>query len=240
MPLTGLLGGMLPGVALIALLRARSLVASNPDALAPGPPLLALGLLSLLLAVLALRRQASGQQFLAVAGLGQIGVVAFAFGLGSGAATFAGVLHLTLLTLTRAALIAAFGRADQLRGGTGLAGLLVGHRALALTLVAGLVALAGLPPFGLFTSLFLVVMETAREAPILAVPLLIGLAAGAWAVGVRVVAVCRHAPLPDAGPAPPPGALLPAWLHLAVVAVLGFAMPQPVVEWLAGIAQALR
>ncbi len=239
-PLTGVLGGLLAGVALVALLRARSLVASNQDAVAPGPALLTLGLLSLLLAALTLRRQGGGRRFLAVAGLGQIGVVASAFGLGSGAATFAGLLHLTMLTLTRAALIQLGGRAEQLRGRAGLDGLLAGHRGLALTLAAGLVALAGLPPFGLFTSLFLVVMETVRDAPILAVPLVVGLAACAWALGGRIVALCRHAPSPDVGPAPPPGALLPAWLHLAVVAALGLAMPQPVVDWLATIAQALR
>ncbi len=239
-PLSGLLGGLLPGAALVALLRARSLVASNADAVAPGPWLLTLGLVSLGLAALTLQRQASGQRFLAVAGLGHIGVVAFAFGLGSGAATFAGLLHLLLLTLTRSALIQLCGRAGQVRGGAELDGLLAGHWALALTLAAGLVALAGLPPFGLFTSLFLVVMETVREAPLLAIPLTLGLAACAWAGGARIVALCRHMPLPDAGPGPPPGALLPAWLHLAVLAVLGLAMPQPVVDWLTAIAQALR
>jgi hydrogenase-4 component F len=239
-PLTGLLGGMLPAVALIALLRARSVVASNPEALTPGPAMVVLGLLSLLLAAATLRRQPGGRQFLAVAGLGQIGIVAFAFGLDSGAATFAGLLHLTLLILTRAALIQTFGRAEQMRGGGDLAGLLGGHPALALTLVAGLIALAGLPPFGLFTSLFLVVMETVREAPALAIAVVLGVAASAWALGARMVPMSRHTPPPDASPGPPPGALLPAWLHLAVVAVLGLAMPQPVVEWLAGIAQALR
>ncbi len=239
-PSSGLLGGLLPGAALVALLRARSLVASNPDAVAPGPALLTMGLVSLLLAALTLRRQTSGQRFLAVAGLGHVGVVAFAFGLGSGAAIFAGLLHLTLLTLTRSALIQLCGRAEQVRGGGGLDGLLAGHPALALTLAAGLLALAGLPPFGLFTSLFLVVMETVREAPLLAIPLTLALAACAWAAGARVVALCRHVPLADAGPGPPPGALLPAWLHLAVVAVLGLAMPQPMVDWLTTIAQALR
>jgi hydrogenase-4 component F len=239
-PLTGVLGGLLPGAALVAILRARSLVAANPDAVSPGPALLALGLLSLLLAAVALRRQATGQGFLAAAGLGQVGVVAFAFGLGGGAATFAGMLHLTVLTLTRAALAMGFARAAQLKGGGDLGGLLAGHRALALTLVAGLLALAGLPPFGLFTSLFLVVLETTRQAPWLVAPLVLGLAGCAWALGARAVALCRHPATPDMGAAPPPGALLPAWLHLAVVAVLGLAMPGPVVDWFASIAQALR
>ena len=106
-------------------------------------------------------------------------------------------------------------------------------------------ALAGVPPFGLFTSAFLIVMQTTRQAPLLAVPLGLGLAAGAWALAGRVVSLCAAAPEPEAAPAPlpiapPPVALLPAWLHLAVVLLLGLAMPGAAVEWLARIAEALR
>lgn len=239
-PQAPLPGGLLPGVALVTLLRARALVAANSDALSPGPPLLALGLLSLLLAALALRRQRDPEKFLAVAAGGQAGVVAFAFGLGGGAAIFAGVLHLILLTLLRPVLAQGFGRAIQLKGGAALGGLVGPHRALGLTLAAGLVALAGVPPFGLFTSLFLIVMETSRQAPWLAVPLVAGLAGCAFAVAARLVSLCRDAPTPDVGPAPPPAAFLPAWLHLAVIAVLGLAMPAAAVDWLAKIAEALR
>ena len=239
-PLAGVLGGLLPGVALVAILRARALLAANPEAMSPGPALLAFGLLSLVLAALTLRRQRDAQKFIAVAGMAQVGVVAFAFGLGGGAATFSGVLHLTLLTLLRAALVFAAAHAMRSRPGGDLRGLLPRHPALGLTLVAGLVALAGVPPFGLFTSAFLIVMQTTRQAPLLAVPLGLGLAAGAWALAGRVVSLCADAPEPQAAPAPPPVALLPAWLHLAVVLLLGLAMPGAAVEWLARIAEALR
>ena len=74
----------------------------------------------------------------------------------------------------------------------------------------------------------------------MAVPLVLGVAACAWALGGRIVALCRHPATLDGGPAPPPAALLPAWLHLGIVAVLGLAMPRAMVEWLANIAQALR
>jgi hydrogenase-4 component F len=238
-PLTGVLSGLLPGVALVTILRARALLAANPDALPPGPALMALGLLSLLLASLALRREGDPKTFLAVACTGQVGVVAFAFGLGSGATIFAGMLHLTLLTLVRAALAQGLARAEQLKG-PALGGLLAKHRALGLTLAAGLVALAGVPPFGLFTSGFLIVLETTRKTPLLAIPLGLGLAACAWALAARAMALCRQPPMPEIGPAPPPAALLPAWLHFSVVLLLGLAMPAATVEWFARIAEAMR
>ena len=227
-PCAGVFGVLLPGVALTIILRARSVVAATPDALAPGPPLLALGLLAVLLAAVTVRRQTDFGRFLAVVAFGQFGVVAFAFGLGDGAAVFAGVLHLTLLTLLLAALLPlAVLPAPP-------------HRRTALTLAAGLVALAGLPPFGLFTSLFLIVLDAARQAPLLAVPFTLGVAGIAWAIAARAVALCRHPEPPNLSAAPTPMALLPAWLLYALVLLLGLAMPGAVVEWLAGIAEAMR
>jgi len=118
--------------------------------------------------------------------------------------------------------------------------LLKDHRALGLTLAVGLLALAGLPPFGLFTSGFLVTMETVRQMPLLAIPLGLGLAASAWALAARMVALCRHAPTPDRAAAPPPIALLPAWLLLLVALVLGLAMPGAAVDWFSKIAETMR
>jgi hydrogenase-4 component F len=201
-------GGLLAAAALVAL---RRVLAGHA---ALGAPLLGLGLLTLLLAALAARRQADARQALAMAWHGQLGVVAFAFGLGGEAATFAGLLHLTLLLLTRAALALDAGRAAR---------------------IAGLAALAGLPPFGLFASSFLIVTATARQAPLLAVPLLLGLGLSAWALAARI-AELRPAP---SSAAAGPGDVV-ALLLLATGAGLGLAMPAPAVAWFTGMAQALR
>ena len=72
-------------------------------------------------------------------------VAAFAFGLGGPAAIFAGVLHMTLHTLTKAAIFQCVGRAAQLKGGQRFAdigGLMASHRLLGLTLA---LAIAGSP-----------------------------------------------------------------------------------------------
>ena len=222
-PLVGLFGGAMTNAALVAILRARAVLAGNSAAMPPGPALMALGLLSLLLAGFALWRQREAPRALAFVTIGQSGVAAFAFGLGGGAASCAGLLHLTLLTLGKSAAVQATGAGTPERR---------------LTLAAGLVALAGLPPFGLFASLFLIANETARRLPWLLAPLGLGLAVAAWALAVRLAAL----PPADAAERGPAAylPLLPAWLMLGVVALLGFAMPGPVVAWFAAAASAAR
>jgi len=242
-PVSAVLAGSILNVALVAILRTRSLLAANAEAIPPGPPLMALGLLSLVMASLSLWRRRDAKRFFAFSTIEQSGVAAFAFGLGGAAAVFAGMLHLTLHTLTKAALFQCVGRASQLKGGqkfTDIGGLVAGHRALGLTLAAAIVGIAGLPPFGLFTSEFLIVMETARRIPWLAVVLGFGLVVGAWALSMRLIGLCLGEPTPDRGPAPSMAALLPAWLHIAVVVALGLAMPAVVTEWFATIAGQIR
>lgn len=214
-PLAALLGGAMPAVALAAILRARALTAT-------GWPLLVLGLTALLFGAFALWRQRDLRGGLACAGIAQTGAAAFAFGLGGAAATFAGILHLALLLLARTA---ALPLCDAAPG-----------RLRRLTLAAAIAALAFMPPFGLFTSVFLIVGATARQAPWLLPPLLIGLVVLAWALTARLVTLLAVPAARDAGP-PTLAALVPAWLSLGAVLLLGLAMPGGAVAWLAGVAR---
>ncbi|MBU6498607.1 MAG: hydrogenase 4 subunit F [Rhodospirillales bacterium] len=242
-PVSAVLSGSILNVALTMLLRLRGLMAGNAAAIAPGPPLMVLGLLSLLLAAFSLWRRRDAKRFFAFSTIEQSGVAAFAFGLGGPAAVFAGLLHLTLHTLAKAAVFQCIGRASQLKGGQrfrDIGGLLAGHRALALTLAAGIVAVAGLPPFGLFTSEFLIVMQTVARQPFLAVPLGIGLVVGGWALSWRLITLCLGEPTPDRGPDAGWAMLAPAWLHLAIVLVLGLAMPAALTAWFTTIAGSVR
>jgi hydrogenase-4 component F len=242
-PISAVLSGSILNAALFVILRLRGLLDVNPGAIAPGPPIMTLGLASVLLAAFSLWRQGDVKRFFAFSTIGQSGVAAFAFGLGGVVATFAGLLHLTLHTLTHAAIFQCVGRAVQLKGGqrfSDIGGLLVHHRALGLTLAVGIVAASGLPPFGLFTSEFLILSEAVRRLPWLVLPLALGLMVAGWALAMRLISLCLGAPTPDRGPAPGLLALVPAWVHLAVVLVLGLAMPGPVAVWLMAIAEAAR
>lgn len=242
-PVAAVLSGSILNVALVVILRLRGVMDANPAALAPGPPIIALGLLSVLLAAFSLWRRRDVKRFFAFSTIEQSGVAAFAFGLGGPLANFAGLLHLTLHTLAKAAVFHCVGHACQAKGSqlfSEIGGLLSGHRALALTLAAGIVAVAALPPFGLFTSEFLIVTATMRQAPLLAVPLGLALVVGGWALGWRLITLCNGPATPDKGPAPGRLALVPAWVHLALVALLGFAMPSTLVAWFATVAGSLR
>ena len=214
--LTGVLGGAVPGVALLVLLRLRGVLDGNPQAVAPGGPMMALGLATLLISAAGLWRGRSERRFLALSSAGQNGVVAFAFGLGGATATLAGLVHLTAHSLAKAA-------AFQDAGGRG-------GRMLRQT---GLAAVAGLPPFGLFGSLLLIVQQTMRHAPALAVLLAAGLGIGAWAVMAR--APVTDEPGTTGWPASAGG-----WLCLAGALLLGLAMPPALAGWLQAIAAAAQ
>ena len=240
-PVSAVLSGSILNVALFVILRLRGLLDANAGAIAPGPPIMALGLATVLLATFSLWPRRDVKRFFGFSTIEHSGVTAFAFGLGGPAATFAGLLHLTLHTLTKAAIFHCVGRAVQLKGGqyfADIGGLLSSHRALGLTLAAGIVAVAGLPPFGLFASEFLVLTETVQQLPWLAAPLALGLLVGSWALALRLISLCLGEETPDRGPAPGLVALLPAWVHLAAVLVLGLAMPGQIAAWLASIAAA--
>ncbi len=242
-PVAAVLSGSILNVALAVLLRVRGLMASNPEAISPGLPLMGLGLLSLLLAAFALWRRYDVKRFFAFSSVEQSGLAAFAFGIGGPAAMFAGVLHVTLHTLIKAAIFQCVGRASQLKGGQKFAdigGLIASHRALGLTLAAGIVAVAGMPPFGLFSSEFLIVLATIQSWPWLALLVGLGLVVSGWALFNRLITLCLGEPTPNRGPAPALIDLVPAWLHLAIVVVLGMAMPAGLVAWFTLVAGGLR
>src|SRR6202044_3975133 len=107
-----------------------------------------------------------------------MGIITFAFGIGGPIANFAGLLHMTMHSLTKSAIFFAVGHITQVKGTQRIAdmgGLTASHPVLGWSLVAGVVAIVGLPPFGVFTSEFLVVSSTFAREPVLAVLLVGGL-----------------------------------------------------------------
>jgi hydrogenase-4 component F len=241
-PVSAVLAGSVLNVALVVILRLRTIMAANPDAIAPGPPIMALGLLSLLLAAFSLWGRRDVKRFFAFSTIEQSGLAAFAFGLG-GPAIFAGLLHMTVHTLAKSALFHGVGRAAQRKSAQSFAvigGLLSSDRALGLTLATAIIAIAGLPPFGLFTSEVMILGETVRQHAWLAPLVVIGLVVGGWALAARLISLCLGAPTPNPGPPVGRLALLPAWLHLILVLALGVAMPAATFAWLTEAAGVVR
>jgi hydrogenase-4 component F len=103
-PISAVLSGLLLNVALFAVLRFKSIMSANPAALAPGPLMVSLGLLSVVFASFMLYRRQDIKRMFAYSSIEHMGVITFAFGMGGTLANFAGLLHMTLHSLTKSAI----------------------------------------------------------------------------------------------------------------------------------------
>lgn len=236
-PISAVLSGLLLNVALYAVLRFKLLLAANPAALAPGPLMMTMGLASVLLAGLMLYRRRDIKRLFAYSSIEHMGLVVFAFGLGGPLANFAGLLHMAMHSLTKSAIFFAVGHVAQVKGTQRLSqirGLTVTHPALGWGLVAGVVAIAGMPPSGVFTSEFLLLSSTFTVMPAVALVLVAGLLAAFGALMLRLTSIAFGEPSP--GTAPLQASLLPMYLHLALVLVAGVWLPPPLAAWFRTVA----
>ena len=203
-----LVGTLLSNVPLLVLLRFRSAMADGPDR--PVVLYVVVGLATLMFAAFCLAAQPDIRRRLTLAGTAMIGVVVFAFGLGSPAATFGGLLVMTMLALMRASAFQCLEAAPT--------------RAAIWTRTASDLGLAGLPIF----ALFLIAGATADYQPWLLLPLGAGvlLTAGSL-LGGRPTSVAARDAIRPANLVE----LAPVWLELTLVVLLAVATPGPVVGW---------
>ena len=115
-PISAVLSGLLLNVALYALLRFKMLLALNPGALAPGPLMVTMGLISLVFAAFMLYRRRDIKRMFAYSSIEHMGIITFAFGMGGPLANFAGLLHMTMHSLTKSAIFFAVGHIAQVKG----------------------------------------------------------------------------------------------------------------------------
>lgn len=239
-PVSAVLSGLLLNVALYAVLRFKILLAANPDAIAPGPLMMTMGLTSLVFAAFMLYRRRDIKRLFAYSSIEHMGIIAFAFGLGGPLANFAGLLHMTMHSLTKSAIFFAVGHVAQVKGTQRIAdirGLTVSHPWLGWSLVIGVVAIAGLPPLGIFMSEFLIVSSAFAREPLLAVPLVFGLLVALGALLLHLGGIGFGEP--SGGSAPVAASRLPLFAHLALVLAAGVYLPAPLVAWFQQVAGVL-
>jgi len=239
-PISAVLSGLLLNVALYALLRFKMLLAVNPAALAPGPLMVSLGLISLVFAALMLFRRRDIKRMFAYSSIEHMGIITFAFGMGGPLANFAGLLHMTMHSLTKSAIFYAVGHIAQVKGTQKIAdlgGLTQSNPLLGWGLVLGVVAIAGLPPLGIFMSEFLIVTSTFARAPLLAAPLVAGLLIGLGALFLRLNAIAFGEPRGKSAPAH--ASFVPMFAHLALVLAAGIYLPPQLVIWFQNVAKLL-
>jgi hydrogenase-4 component F len=239
-PISAVLSGLLLNVALYALLRFKMLLAVNPAAIAPGPLMVIMGQISVIFAALMLYRRRDIKRMFAYSSIEHMGIIVFAFGMGGALANFAGLLHMTMHSLTKSAIFFAVGHIAQVKGTQKIAdigGLTVTNPVLGWGLVLGVVAIAGLPPLGIFMSEFLVVSSTFARQPWLTAILVLGIVIALGGLFLRLNTVAFGEPKGSTARAD--SSYVPMFTHLAIVLVGGIYLPPPLVAGFRNVAALL-
>ena len=231
-PVSAVLSGLLLNVALYALLRCKVLADGALHSNLAGVLMMGFGLLSVVVAALFLSRQKDIKRMFAYSSIEHMGIVTFAFGMGGPVASFAGLLHMTVHSLTKSAIFFAVGHATQ-KSGTQLMEHIRGLIKLSPTcgwgLMLGTLAILGMPPFGVFASEFLILTTAMKQQPWATPFLLVALGVAFAAIFGKVQPmVFGESNLPRLSHKP---AMLPVFLHLALVLMLGLWIPAYLAGW---------
>jgi len=256
-PISAVLSGLLLNIALYALVRCKVLVDGATHSHKAGYIMMGFGLLSILVAAFSLLRQKDIKRMFAYSSIEHMGIATFAFGLGGPIATFGALLHMLVHSLTKSSIFFTAGHASQMHGTQEMdkiGGLIRGNPLVGWGLVSGVMAIVGMPPFGLFTSEFLILTAAMKDAPFLAPFLLLGLGVAFAALFRRVqpmiagevpesqspikaahIPVILHMALvfgevPESQ-SPIKAAHIPVILHMALVFIIGLYMPDFLARW---------
>jgi hydrogenase-4 component F len=231
-PVSAVLSGLLLNVALNAVMRSKVLVDGSLGTHFAGNLMMGFGLLSVLVAALLLSRQKDIKRMFAYSSIEHMGLITFAFGMGGPVATFAAMLHMTLHSLTKSAIFFAVGHAVQTAGTQqmdAIRGLIQQSPTVGWGLILGSLAILGMPPFGVFSSEFLIITTAMHDypwsTPILLVALGIAFAGIFGRVQPMVFGETAAVRLPHAP------ALIPVFVHLLLVLILGLYMPPYLANW---------
>lgn len=231
-PVSAVLSGLLLNVALYAVIRCKVLAVGSIGPLMPGRMLMAFGLLSAVLAAFFLWRQRDIKRLFGYSSIEHMGIITFAFGLGGPVANFAALLHMTVHSLTKSSIFFTAGHASQTAGTQqmdGIRGLVGISPTIGWGLMLGSLAILGMPPFGVFASEFLILTTAMREHPWATPFLLIALGVAFAGIFMKVQPMVFGES--DAPKLPHSPALVPVFVHLAIVLVLGLYIPPALAEW---------
>src|SRR3954468_16710578 len=111
------------------------------------------------------------------------------------------------------------------------------HPGLGWALVVGVVAIAGLPPFGIFMSEFLIVSSTFARSPWLAVLLTLAILIALGGLFVRLNGIAFGE---ERGPVrPAQSSYVPMFAHFAIVFAAGIYLPASLVAGFENVARLL-
>lgn len=231
-PVSAVLSGLLLNVAMYAVLRTKVLTDGALGTAMAGQLMMGFGLLSVTVAAFFLSRQKDVKRMFSYSSIEHMGLITFAFGMGGPVANFAGLLHMTVHSLVKSAIFFTVGHATQ-KAGTQLMseirGLIKVNPTVGWGLMLGVMAILGMPPFGVFASEFLILTTAMREQPWAAPFLFLALGVAFASILIRVLPMVFG----DSSlkPLAHPPALVPVFLHLALALVLGMYIPPYLNGW---------
>ena len=231
-PVSAVLSGLLLNVALYAVLRCKVLTDGALQAPLAGQLMMGFGLLSVVTGAFFLSRQRDVKRMFAYSSIEHMGLSTFAFGMGGPVATFAGLLHMTVHSLTKSAIFFTVGHAAQ-KAGTQvmdeIRGLVRVNPTIGWGLMLGSLAILGMPPFGVFASEFLILTTAMREQPWATPFLLASLGVAFASVFSRVLPMVFGETSVKRLPHQP--ALVPVFVHLSLALMLGLYIPPYLDGW---------
>ncbi len=231
-PVSAVLSGLLLNVAMYAVLRCKVLTDGALHSPMAGQLMMGFGLLSVVVAAFFLSRQKDVKRMFSYSSIEHMGLITFAFGMGGPVANFAGLLHMTVHSLTKSAIFYAVGHATQKAGTqimSEIRGLIKVNPTVGSGLMLGVMAILGMPPFGVFASEFLILTTAMREQPWATPFLFLALGVAFASVLYRVLPMVFGETKLLALPHPP--ALLPVFVHLGLALVLGLYIPPYLNGW---------
>ncbi len=238
----GLMAGALTSCAFLGLARATEVMAAAGQLPFAQPPLLALGLVSLALSAGFMVLQSDLKRLFAYSSVEHMGLLAIALGIG-GIGSYGAALHLVVNGLVKVAMFLAVGnivRLSQTSEAAATSGLLRRAPWTSVLLFAGLFAVTGSPPFGLFVSEFAILGAVLRAGHTALAVLVVALLS---IVFVAMARMLLRVVFSDAEPGAPPLLEKPALVAgpVAMVALglfLGLFQPPPLRAVLAEAARA--
>lgn len=231
-PVSAVLSGLLLNVALYAVVRCKILAEGSLGAVLPGRMLIGFGLLTTVFGAFFLWRQRDVKRLFAYSSIEHMGIITFAFGLGGPIANFAALLHMTVHSLTKSSIFFSAGHASQTAGTQrmdGIRGMVSISPTIGWGLMLGSIAILGMPPFGVFSSEFLILTTAMRHHPWTTPFLLIALGVAFAGIFSKVQPMVFGES--DAPSLPHSPALVPVFIHLAIVLLLGLYIPPALAEW---------
>jgi len=231
-PVSAVLSGLLLNVALYAIIRGKVLVDGALETHFAGNLMMGFGLLTVVVPSFYLSRQKDVKRLFGYSSIEHMGLITFAFGMGGPVANFAGLLHMTVHSLTKSAIFFAVGHAAQMAGTQiidDIKGLIKRSPTIGWGMMLGTLAILGMPPFGVFTSEFMILTTAIKHYP-WATPILL------TALGVAFASIFNKVQgmvfgEPTVKPLAHNPALLPVFIHLGLVLMLGLWIPPYLADW---------